>query len=238
MKTWREQYLYRYGLYHADKIIVQTNRQQAMLHDGFKLNAIVAKMPCLGPSDEEYQNAIKSKENKELRILWVGRISREKQAEIFLTAAEYLPQLSFDLVGGTDQDADYTQAILTKAGKLPNVKIHGKVPRKNMPDVYKNASLLCCTSRYEGFPNTFLEGWSYGLPIISTVDPDNLIDSEKLGYVVKDSEQLKSALVELSSNPILLKQFSERSRIYYRKNHKLDQAMAVFLDIFAAAAQR
>ena len=34
--------------------------------------------------------------------------------------------------------------------------------------------MLLSTSDFEGFPNTFLEAWSVGLPIVSTFDPDTV----------------------------------------------------------------
>ena len=58
---------------------------------------------------------------------------------------------------------------------MPNVTLHGRVERERMPSLYQDALCLCCTSVLEGFPNTFLEAWSVGLPVVSSFDPDHLI---------------------------------------------------------------
>ena len=65
--------------------------------------------------------------------------------------------------------------LLAEARTLPNLVLHGAVPRERMAAMYGGAALLLCTSRYEGFPNTFIEAWSLGIPVVSTIDPDGLI---------------------------------------------------------------
>ena len=50
MKAWRERVLFRYGLAHADRIIVQTETQQRMLEDGRRLGSVVLPMPVQAPA--------------------------------------------------------------------------------------------------------------------------------------------------------------------------------------------
>ncbi|MEP0844843.1 MAG: glycosyltransferase, partial [Phycisphaerae bacterium] len=70
MKTLRERVLYRYGLRHADRLIVQTRRQQEMLRAGFGLESTWIPMPCAGPSDDEYLPPAPPEAGR-ARVAWV-----------------------------------------------------------------------------------------------------------------------------------------------------------------------
>ena len=230
MHKLRERILYRYGLKVADKVIVQTQRQREMLQEGFKRDSIVLPMPCLGPSDMEYADC-KQRPNGSQRVLWIGRICEVKQPNRLLDVAEACPDLDFDLVGPV-ADAEYARSLNERARTIANVTLHGPATRENVPEFYKKAKLLCCTSDFEGFPNTFLEAWSYGLPIVSTFDPDHLIAERGLGRVGKNVSELAVGIHELLDSPEEWMRVSETARRYYTDNHALDKAMKRFEQVF------
>ena len=101
------------------------------------------------------------------RVLWVGRISEQKRFEWLLDIAERCPDIAFDVVGAASAESDYSSTLIQRATGVPNVKMHGWVPYAEMTWYYRNCHILCCTSAYEGFPNTFLEAWALGIPVIS-----------------------------------------------------------------------
>ena len=84
---------------------------------------------------------------------------------------------------------------------MPNVNLHGTVPHAKIYQFYQQTAVLICTSLVEGFPNIFLEAWSYGLPVVSTFDPDNLITEKGLGKVGKDASELVAGIRELLDSP-------------------------------------
>ena len=106
--------------------------------------------------------------------------------------------------------------------------------RDKMAGFYRRAACLCCTSDFEGFPNTFLEAWSNRLPVVSMFDPDGLIAENSLGAAANDLPGLIVALRSLLGSPELWKQASSNVRRYYLENHTVEAAMprfeAVFLD--------
>jgi len=223
--------LYRYGLHHADRIIVQTQAQKRMLAENFSLESEVLPMPCLGPLDNEGRKARLPERTK--RILWVGRIDPEKRLELLLDVAEAMPDMFFDVAGKpSDPSCSYAKNVLARAATYSNVNIHGMVPRDKMADLYRNASILCCTSLYEGFPNVFLEAWSCGIPIVSTFDPDNLIERKGLGAFVRDRTELISSLHRLHASDTEYEQLSRNARQYYEQHHELNRAMMNFERLF------
>ena len=231
IKTIRERVLYRYGLKSADRIIVQTRKQQELLLRGFERESTVLPMPCPGPSPEEFVEP-QPFAGGSLRVVWVGRIAEVKRLELLLEVAAGMPEIKFEVAGEFKNDSAYTRRLKKIAYGLSNIALLGRVERKDMPKLYPNAFALCCTSIHEGFPNTFIEAWSYGVPVISTVDPDNLIHSSELGLIANDAASIILRIKELAADPNHWHKFSKKARLYYLDNHFYDDAMARFEALF------
>jgi glycosyltransferase involved in cell wall biosynthesis len=226
MPTFRERFLYKLGLRLANDVIAQTRTQSAMLRQSFARESHVIPMPSAGPArgeldDRDYPAA------EQRRVLWVGRICEEKRPDRLLNIARACNDLQFDLVGPESASA-YSNEVLQTARQLPNVVVHGRANREQMVRFYQRAACLCCTSDTEGFPNVFLEAWSYGLPIVSTLDPDDTIRREHLGYVATNEAAVTAALRKLLASPDEWRLRSRRARAYYLENHHVDVIMPQF----------
>jgi glycosyltransferase involved in cell wall biosynthesis len=233
MRTVRERVLYRYGLRRADRVVVQTRRQQTMLREGFGLESEIIPMPCSGPGNgEEVERRLPQPNAR--RVLWIGRICEVKRPDRFLDLAESCPDLVFDLVGPTF-DADYSQAAYKRAKGLANVTVHGPVAFGQVAEFYRRAACLCCTSDFEGFPNTFIEAWGHGVPLVSTFDPDNIIATRGLGIVARDVAGLARGIRELFGSAERWGAASARARQYYLENHTVESAMGRFERVFLDA---
>ncbi|MEJ2453987.1 MAG: glycosyltransferase family 4 protein [Candidatus Thiodiazotropha sp.] len=230
LRTIREKILYRYGLKNADSIIVQTLYQQEMLKSGFGLDSTPLPMPCVSPNSNFTQ--AKHLHDGNFRVLWVGRIASVKRAEILMEIARNAKDISFEVVGGLDQERDYYDSILESSKNLPNVVMHGKLNRQQVNELYSTVSVFCNTSLYEGFPNTFLEAWSHGLPVVSTINPDELITQNNIGLNAKTTEDYIQAFYKLKNDYDYWHELSNNSHEYYLKNHAIDNSMKRFLDVF------
>ncbi len=234
MKKIRERLLYRYGLQHADYVIVQTNAQQRKLYQGFGIDSEVIPIPCPDVV-KKMDTSPPTQDAQPLRVLWIGRICRIKRPDRFLAIAEACPDLAFDLVGPSD-GSSYAKECCDRAKRLANVAVHGSVLRHQVLDFYRRAACLCCTSDFEGFPNTFIEACSYGVPIISTIDPDKFIVKEGLGGVGREIPELLIELRQLLSSPQRRQQAGSRARNYYFQTHSFEQVMPRFEKIFCRVA--
>lgn len=229
LKPWRERALYRYGLLHADSVLVQTVRQQEMLQAGFGIQSTRIPMPCAGFENGEGAGL---SSGVVPHILWVGRFSVEKRLELLLDMAEACPDYIFDVVGAANAASPYARSLAERAAGIRNVVMHGRVVHKDLGSLYRQARLLCCTSSFEGFPNTFLEAWSIGLPIVSTFDPDNVIASRGLGVVASNVSNLRDGIETLILSHEKWQYASDCARAYFAENHTLDAVMPRFLDVF------
>lgn len=235
MKTVRERVLYRYGIKRADRIIVQTKGQMQMLKDGFGLDSVELPMPCQGPAPGTYAEP-SPPDSKRCTVLWAARIQPSKRLELLVEVARKLPEVEFIVAGGSYQDNEYIRELMKFANETPNIRMLGMVARERMPALYKSAHLFCCTSSYEGFPNTFLEAWSHGLPVVSTFDPDNLINGRGLGVAVKDAAGMVDAIRRLQADSMDWSRMSRAARNQYLENHTLDAVMQRFEGVFMDVA--
>lgn len=231
LRTARDRIMYRYGLRHADERIVQTRRQQRMLRDHFGLDSIVLPMPCQSPDG----SGLKGDYGAVPRFVWVGRISPEKRPDRLLDLARRMPDVQFDLVG--DAPHDWGRTFLAGVS-APNVRIVGRVPRHRMGEVYLGACGLICTSEFEGFPNTFLEAWSLGVPVATLIDPDGLVGGRGLGIAASDLEELAHGVRRLATDVAFRLDASRRARSYFDSQHAAEHALPPFASVFLRVSGR
>ncbi len=225
LRTKRERALYVYGLRRADRVIAQTESQVRMLWNSFGVRASAIPMPCRGPSEDEF---VPPSWDPAGRVLWVGRICPVKRPDRFLEVVDACPDTAFDLVGPLGEDA-YSAAIAREARSRPNVTLHGRANRAEMDAFYRQASVLLCTSDREGFPNTFIEAWSHGVPVVSTHDPDGAIARLGLGAVAAPAvSELASALRAVLASCEAWTRTSAAARQHYLRTHTVDAVMRRF----------
>ena len=232
MHTQRDKILYRYGVKHADAIIVQTQRQQKMLQDGFGVQSIIIPMPCKGVVDSDKNVKGENSSQNNSNVLWVGRISKEKRFEWLIEVAQKCPDVTFNVLGMANTDSEYSDTLIRKSSEIPNIKMLGRVQHSDIYKYYLSSRALCCTSSYEGFPNTFLEAWSCGVPVVSTFDPDGIIAKYNLGWTASNIDELAASINESMTCKDKWQTTSKNAREYFLKNHTLEASMDKFVQIF------
>jgi glycosyltransferase involved in cell wall biosynthesis len=137
---------------------------------------------------------------------WVGRLSHEKGADIFLRAAAQtlasLPQTEFVVVGdGPDRNA--LESLVDELNIQDSVSFVGR--REDMPSVYASFDIVVSSSRQEGLPMAILEGMASGKPWIATTvgDVPTVILQDVTGILTPPGnvESLTAALIALLSDP-------------------------------------
>jgi glycosyltransferase involved in cell wall biosynthesis len=235
LRPWRERLLYRVGLRHAGLVMVQTSLQQRLLNESFGVASTVVPMPCADLARER-TDAAATIPARGTRVLWVGRVSPEKRLEWLVDAALACPDVTFDVAGASNDDSPYAAALLSRARTVPNLVLHGRVSDNDaLSSLYRQAALLCCTSRSEGFPNTFLEAWSHGLPVVSTYDPDGMIERRGLGLVAGDVAGVVAGIRELLTSPEVHRRTALNAIAYVRENHSPDVVLPRVERMFVAA---
>ncbi len=206
-----ERWLACYGLRHADAIIAQTRDQQRLLKQRHGRESVLIRN--IWPVDNsDYTLPVDPPE-----VFWAATVRELKRPHLFLDIAEALPGIRFVMAGGlAEGNPGLYDEIKTRAESMPNVDFLGFVPFREIDKYYARASAYLCTSTIEGFPNTFLQAWSHGRPVVSTFDPDELICEHNLGFHCHDFDELVSAVRTACENSV---SYAERVVEYLRQNH-------------------
>jgi len=136
------------------------------------------------------------------QIAFVGRLSEEKGADIFLELAQSFSNRTFHVYG----DGPLYEVLHDTAN---NVVFHGQ--QSSMADIWQQIGLLVMTSRNEGLPMAALEAMSHGIPVLATNVGDlrNLIQNGENGWLV--DEAMVESFIQPLNNWLLLKPLERQS---------------------------
>lgn len=107
------------------------------------------------------------KPSSRLRLLFVGRLSKQKNIPALLEAlCTTKRNVHLDIVGDGDEHSSIKRMIASYG--LSNVTLHGRLGRKKVMKFYKTCDALIMPSLYEAQPLVLLEAMAARIPIIGT----------------------------------------------------------------------
>lgn len=221
----RDRWLFRYGLRYADHIVVQSHAQQAACM------ALIGRTSTRVPSC--YEAPISACSDSHGYILWVSTVRSWKRPEVFLELARALPNHRFRMVGGPaiDEPRLYRN-VEARARALRNIDFLGFVPYSRIEREFDGAVMLINTSSQEGFPNTFLQAWSRGIPTVSFLS-SALTDMRCCGNLsVRTVTELAECVQRLSLDANYYRECSNECRRVFLANHSVAAAIAAYETLF------
>jgi glycosyltransferase involved in cell wall biosynthesis len=159
-------------------------------------------------------------------VLYAGRLSKEKGVLELVGAAQGLPLV---VVG---------DGPLRK--RVPQAR--GFVPRNELEREYRDAAVVVCPSRREGFGVTCLEAMAYGKPVVASAVGglrDLVVDGET-GLLVppRDPAALRAALACLLDDRELRLRLGAAARERARERFSWDRVVDATLKAYADASGR
>jgi hypothetical protein len=230
---WRDRKLYEYGLRRATEILAQSVKQQELMRRNYGLDSVVASSLVDAPEREL------SFAERDISLLWVSNIQQLKRPAIFVELAQRLHACTASMVGGTLMNThDLYQQVSASAAHVGNLTFHGQLPYLATNRVFDRARLFVNTSEIEGFPNTFLQAWVRGVPVVSFFDPDGVIQREGLGHAVTSLDEMARVAHRLTTDWHAWLEVSARCRAYMARRYDEDQILAPYLLAVERAAKR
>lgn len=171
------------------------------------------------------------------RVIAVGRYTHQKGFERLIEAWNLIcrqhPDWHLDIIGDGEDRPKLQEHI-----DQHNIESHITLcpPTKNMDAVYREASIVAMSSRYEGLPMILLEAQAYGLPIVSFAckcGPADVVTDGVDGFLVTegDVESLASKLTTVIEDDALRQQMGRAARIASER-YAEDVVMKKWIELF------
>lgn len=215
-----------YGIRNASGIITQTDSQAATMleHYGVERTEVIANFH---PSPNEVID-----KSGPLQVLWIANVKPWKRPEAFVRLAQALSDLKnvqFVMVGAPPDgsgDQAWGEALLNSIADTPNLDYRGQLAHDAVNELLAKSHLFVNTSEQEGFPNTFIQSWMREMPVVSlSVDPDDILETAKIGVHAVTEERLADAVRELMTNQPKRQEYAERAKAHVEEKHSLNNAM-------------
>jgi len=213
----------------ARRLVVQTNQQAELARRAFP-----TQTPILIPSFAEPARPPRA---KPAYFLWSDRLAPYKRPDKYLELAAALPETRFRMVVSEtlETSAELRDRVHARAEALPNLDLVSRRPRAEALAELERAIAIVKTSEIEGMPNTFLEAWARGIPVLSlSVDPDRRIAERGAGLLAEGStRRLIESARRLRDNPELRAALGNRGREFVREHHSPDMVAERWTELLA-----
>ena len=214
-------------------VLAQTPHQQQALLKNFRRDSrVVSSMTDTNGRRLDF-------EERDIPVLWVGNIRALKRPELLLEAARKLPHLQFHIIGGPVSGAESVyESVREAAARIPNVRFHGPVPYHDVGEFYERARVFVGTSEIEGFPNTYLQAWARGTPVVAFLDPEHLIARNGMGRAITSVAQMCEEIVTLSGDRSAWETASQHSREYMDNRFNATRMTAPYIEALSNLYER
>ena len=232
--------LYAWGLARTDGIFVQHAAQLSALPPRWRMKASIFPKVC--DVSEVVGDAIMMKPHaqREKYVAWVGMLCQLKRPDIVIEMARKTPSTRFIVCGGPTNfmsPPGYGERIVNEFRATPNIEYLGQVPPLKAQQVIADAAVLLCTSDVEGFPNTFVQAWSCGTPVVSLkIDPDQIIARRGLGVVTQGIDRTIAEIEDLTNSPERRQEIADRARKHVVESYSAATVIRLFENALSAVS--
>jgi glycosyltransferase involved in cell wall biosynthesis/predicted metal-dependent phosphoesterase TrpH len=182
----------------------------------------------------------------ELKVLYAGRLTREKGvdllAESFERAHAADPRLHLLLAGGGPEEAELRSRLGDRATFL------GWLEGDELPRAYASADAFLFASTTDTYGQVILEAAASGLPVVAVAEggPAALVENRHTGLLCRpDPDHLAGALLQLAASPALCRRLGTAAAVHARNRsweRSLEQLAAGYrralADVGAAERQQ
>lgn len=163
-----------------------------------------------------------------IRFYFIGRYDiNHKGLDYLLDALDILEEkkynLSITLWGkGDNKIVKYIETRIKKY-KFVQAEVKSSIYGKDKNIALEQIGPMILTSRYEGFPMTVLEAWSYGNPCLVTPGTNvaNEVEKNRLGWVAKLDANEIAKLIQTAENDYILhrQDYIKKCKAYVKENY-------------------
>jgi len=178
---------------------------------------------------------IKGKRIHDKQVVFVGRLSREKNVEALLEAARKIKEAVFVIVGN---GPDWLR-LKQLSRDIANVVFTGYLSHEEALQYIAGSDILILPSYAEGLSTVILEAMVLRTPVIASNIGGNveLIEDMKTGLLVNpyDIESIVNSIVTLLDDPNLAQNLAEKAYEKVVKNYSWNVVLPKYLEVYGLA---
>lgn len=218
--------IYAWGLAQVDRVFLQHAGQLAELPLHLRSKAYLI------PSIAGIRPAAQPHKERQNYVAWVATLRQDKRPELLIEIASRARDTYFVVCGGMSNfksSEHYAASIVEAFRRLPNVTYLGQVDAEKAQKVIAEAAVFLSTSDIEGFPNTFLQAWACGTPVVSfQIDPGHVIERHGLGVVAGTIDVAITHIKRLMASSDLRDEIARRAQGYIAQHHSENMIVNAF----------
>jgi len=201
----------KYAIKNANKIICQAQYQNKLLQANYGRSCDLI-MPNILPIPE-----ITVKKTLPIKIIWISNFKQLKQPELFIDLADHFKNshnIKFIMIGRPALGL-WQKQLFEKIDRLPNLEFRGELELEQIDEVLRESHILVNTSKYEGFPNTYIQAWMRKVPVVAlNSDPDDIIKTHEIGFHSKTFLNMVHDVRYLINNKEMLERMGTRAQTF------------------------
>lgn len=214
----RRRWLYRAGMRLVDAVAVMSRDQLSLARNAFP--SLTERTLVFIPYIAE-EPAVKRRVTTPSEFLWAARGVEVKRPHLYAELAAAVPSATFTMILMARKDEPIVHQMKEEERHLANLTLLGGVPQAELQERLVGAVALVSTSYIEGWPNTYLEAWSLGVPVLTLLcDPDAVVAERGLGVAADGSwERFVAGAEELWRTRNERSELSRRTISYIQGAH-------------------
>jgi glycosyltransferase involved in cell wall biosynthesis len=151
--------------------------------------------------------------NGEVRLLYVGRVSREKDLDLLAAAYRRLREEGLSIQLFVVGHGPYSEEL---SKSLPEAVFTGYLRGEELATAYASSDIFVFPSTTDTFGNVIIEAQASGLPVVvsDSGGPKELVNENETGLITKshDAEDLARAIRQLVVDPASRQTMGNRAR--------------------------
>lgn len=166
-------------------------------------------------------------------VVWINNIKTVKRPEMFIELAIRCADTGVRFVmSGLMPTNRYGRQIRRQIEVARNLEYIGPTTLAEANDLLARATVNVVNSESEGFGNGNIQGWFRETPTITTVDKDQVIARNMIGFHVSSADEMEEKLRLLLNNPEECAAMGRRAHQYAVKNHSIELQGPKYLRVF------
>ena len=213
----------------ADKIVVTRDEDKQYIIQRYKIRS---KKITVIPNwvDIELFKPMKGVAKEANRIIFVGRLEKQKNVLSLVRAVKTIPNAKLYIFGSGSLENEIRKEI----EDFSNIHLMGVIPHEKLPYELNKSEIFILPSLYEGHPKALLEAMACGLPVIgSKVEGVSEIIEDGVNGLLCDPtpEDIRRKIICLLSDRSLRERLGRTARSFIVKNYSFEKAYAKELEI-------